>query len=616
MRISSIVALVALATAGVSNVAAQPVAPTPPPTFERCTPVAGEIARPTRVGERTIYRACATTQVEQEYGTFYLDFSPPRSTNLADLPSPRRNALRSAIRALLRFTNPNVKSGLIELSIEQEIASGAQVVRRPVFSQTLAAFSLDEQRGLTIGSLLTSQANEIGPRFRVEQGMRFFATLRIRYSDQRQSVVVQRVQQASAAINALNADFLPALTSEALGPVAEFETSIAQLFQVVADDRIADAMTFDAGGVSGVHHTLRLESGQPPTGTLFIGLRRRLSVFPGNHTVRDGQVHFNLPERDASDVRSHVLAGDQNFERQVDGLMMGAATHLQSSDPGRFQTACETLQSVLERADLNLASHDRTLAMWALGFSRANIRNRAVRSEDCASVFLARPLLAERGMLIPPVRVTIPTMYDNVRVEAERAQLEAQSAVSRAEDAAVEARRLRNAAMNAPTPPLGVILVPDRGDYAGELTGEAGITRGVYTRRDGPYVGDVYAGRVVIINQTVSLSGAGVYEFGANGGSQALSDRIGRTAVRRYVGQVTNYLFEGHGKLEWRDNANFLGVFSDDLPYRGALTLPDGTVQYGTFLNGRLNGLGVEIPLAGDPRWGNWSNGTLPVPNP
>jgi hypothetical protein len=115
--------------------------------------------------------------------------------------------------------------------------------------------------------------------------------------------------------------------------------------------------------------------------------------------------------------------------------------------------------------------------------------------------------------------------------------------------------------------------------------------------------------------RTRIISGYGEYRFGTNGYATQLAAALNRGPVRRYLGNVTNGMLNGSGRLDWADNSFFEGEFSGDRPWRGMMALPDGTVLYGTFNDGRLNGPGVEL-RAGTARWGNWSNGALPVPNP
>ena len=459
--------------------------------------------------------------------------------------------------------------------------------------------------------------NQIGPRFRIRDGDTFEVSLNIKYSNQTKPQITNRVIQFGQALSALGLNYIPSVTSAALQPVTDLQNGIAQAFSVTTPDVVKTNLSLSAGGDTAVNYVFRLDPTIDPDGRVFVGLRRYISVFPGDHKVKDGVVQFKFAENDPRVIRTYRLVHETQLKDSISKVMTDSNySALKSTTPSDFQMACDSLYTALESSDFNFIASDRLAAQWAFAFNNPNIGNAAVRNTQCGSKFLSTANLNERGLPVAKVEVALPGPWQTSRDSAVTSATEAAKASIDATDKAVAATTQQIGATQTPRMPGTVILsFPGIGNYAGQAVGAQPKTLGVFTRTDTGSSGDTYKGEVVHTVNAVILSGYGVYTFGANPFASSLASTFGHGPLKRYAGQVNNSMFDGYGRLEWADNTVFEGLFSSDQPYRGTLTLPDGTMRYGTFLNGRLNGSGVEDTLTGT-RWGNWTNGNLPVPNP
>ena len=566
-------------------------------------------------GRKVTYRSCSVPKALEEYGSFFLSFTAPTARALDTAPKSKRNAFLIAMKAFLRFTNPQVRSGSVDLTITSIAPDGT---RTPFYIRQLVSFSLDELKGVQITTLTSDANNQIGPRFRIEDGVTFEASLNTRYSSNPQSLITQRAAEIGAAISSFDRGYVESAASAALKPIRDFEKKIAELFKIETPSTDNAPMTFDDGGITGVAYTFRLDPTRDPDGQLFLGMKRQISVLPGEHKVENGKVSFSFIEEDPATVRNTTLIAAKPLVSTVSDLMSPALyAQLMSEDAGQFQQACATLKNSVENSRLNLTAADRLAVRWAFGFSWPNIVNGPLRSGECAADFLATPKLAERGMRVRPEKQVVPTKYDQARTDAQNLESAATQVIDVTNPRILAARsNAISATMNPPPAGTARVTVAGFGTYFGQATTPvAPSVVGTFTRIDPVAVGDTYAGEMVVVPNSIVLSGSGEYVFGNNPGATALANAMGRGPLRRYVGQLLNSQFNGMGRLQWADGAVFSGQFSADKPVHGVLTQPDGTIQYGTFLNGKLDDKGVEVK-AQVTRWGSWIDGKLPNPNP
>lgn len=576
---------------------AQTVLPT---NFDNCCQT---LEQPTRFGAKKVFNKCTTSQLDEEYGSLFLTFTPPGSKNLAEAAPASRSQLRKALKALLRFTNPQVKSGAIDVTVTAVRPDG---VRTLFHSQKLATFDFNETNGLSITTDVGNYANQIGPRFRIQDGYSFEISVGVKYSREQKSLVTTRVKQTTSAMSGLGLNYLPSLTSNALAPVAALEEEIAALFGINQPDLNKTSLTFDAGGYSAVHYTMRLDPGTDANGSLFVGLKRHVSIFPGNHGVVGSRVKFSIGD---DTVRSQLIAGVLLKDKIAAIMTYSLYSGLTSTAPEVYQPACAALNNSLENDDFNLTSSDRALVKWAFAFKNPNIRLSDIRATDCASAFLIDAGRVQQGLDIPNVLLTLPTAYETARAQA-------QIAVSAGFDAAEAGETNAATAETKRLSPNAVKLsVPGLGSYTGEPVLVSVLPLGVLVRTDAASATDTYSGQFSPAGNSVVVSGSGSYVLGQNSQGATLATALGRGPIARYSGQLLNSVFNGYGRMEWVDGSFFVGLFSNDRPLHGILTLPDSTNYIGRFSNGKLSGRGVSTK-GETVRWGNWVNGNLAVENP
>lgn len=124
-----------------------------------------------------------------------------------------------------------------------------------------------------------------------------------------------------------------------------------------------------------------------------------------------------------------------------------------------------------------------------------------------------------------------------------------------------------------------------------------------------PYLyADMSLKRLVILS-ILSVSALAAHAKATNDTIPA-SDTIWFDDGALYIGQITDSLFNGYGKMVYADSTVYQGEWKDGLwEGQGEITYPDGDSYHGEFSQHDFNGYGTYIYSDGTKYEGYWENG-------
>jgi hypothetical protein len=616
MKVAAILA--GLVVAALSALPAWSQAPVATETQEGCAQI-GQTT-PWAFGSMTTFYGCTAERTPHDYGRVHVSWRPPTSADQA--VSQMNNSQRNqwVARLISLFGLSTRRSGGVVLEVYErrpETPIGQRGVL--IYTRALAAWEISDVRGLTIRSLTTELNGPVGPYLMgVSQVDGIEWRVIVRSSNRPLVQVVERLEAANSIVQPFTGAVLYTATGATLERMRQAQTAISDVLTTELSGEAEGRLGFAPGNLQNA--ALSVNMRPAPTGAtsvpdtpgfLRVTVRRTGTLFPGSHTFGTEGVNYRWGDADGETAIKTRMIDGRALSEIVGQALGGAYNALESEDPGQYQVGCVALESFLQssqRPQLNL--YDLQAMRWAFAYRGENIASPAVRSTPCASDFIgdaARQMrLAERGLPVRAVTVTVPQAYANARDQAKGREQEGAAAATRGEDAYA-------AASNE----SGVDLAMAHMSFTGaEATGPVGGLVGTTTWLSGDRVGDTFIGFAVrgdpAINP-VTATGYGMYTFASNQRSAAITSLAGARPIRFY-GLVMNGV-PVTGRLEFQDNSRFEGTFAAGRPFEGAYVTADRTAKYGRFIDFKLNGRGVETSTAG-VRWGDWVNGTLPNPNP
>lgn len=585
-------------------------------------------------GMVTTFTNCVEAETANDYGRVHIQWLPPEGTNPADqrLTGNRRDRFLRGLRRFLGIQNNG--SGAIILEVYNR--EGATVVPATspngpetqslgtlIYTRALAAYEINEAKGLQVTNLSGDVEGPIGP-YVIDaphaDGIEWRVT--VMTSERPVAELVQRLQTANKIVGAVTGSPLVALGETSFARARDAQTEITELFTSGADFTRPGSLSF-APGTQVATARISLAPVDPAARRQVVDIRQsgflrlkvtlKPSLFAGVHEVDANGLSYRWG---IDGGRSAIL--NQSFNGRllneiVSAGMGGGTTYqaLQSTDAGAFQVSCQALSNFLTSPQApRLNQDDMAAVRWAFGFSGANIANPDVRQTACAQAFLQSEAhiqqLTAKGLTIPPVApAPAPSRYQLVRAQAEQTAAAGALDARKGEDAyALQFDR------------DVVTLETETQTFEGVVTTEPPTVVGRVTWRSTQRVGDRFSGYALRADAqapAIIVSGYGRLEFADNPASLASADLAGSRPLR-FNGYVRNGL-PSSGRLQFEDNSYFDGLLVDGQPFEGVYVRGSGTTAYGRFARFKLDGDGLENAAEG-LRWGVWVNGTLPIPNP
>jgi hypothetical protein len=491
-----------------------------------------------------------------------------------------------------------------------------------VLIRPLNAWSITESEGYKVESVLSRLSGRQGLVFLANEGNQFEVELCVSHSNEIRSRVVSTLRALTSASAVFGRN--DALISDPmLDQLGSLERSLAQ----ASGFQLGTATSWQIGWRPDEVQKLNVSIGFPwesysggetrlPSGMLVVQSETLGTLFPGNHTLKDGTLRFSF-----SGGRSVVLkqpVSDMTVEDALDPTFINVFGD-ETVSPSIWENSCQTLEKKLGRVPLSsLNANDVLAVIWAAFASREPISKPELRRGNCAvRLALSRErmsALADAGLLVPPQDIPLPVGAYATKFK------EASKAWELADDAARSARTLvRDEVSAALVSPSRVTTSAVGGRFTGTMSParDTGIGRIVF---DAPgYEGAIWEGAVASNGQAAYAQGLGTYIF-PKSHINAAECPAGQTAT--FLGSAASNQLK-QGRIVYCDGAVFTGVLdSSELAALGRLmfSVKSAThVFYGDFegRNFGAGGEGVEevreeregIMTLTSRRWGIWSKG-------
>lgn len=382
----------------------------------------GEVM-PTSFGQLCRIHSDLPALTEQDYGAVRLHFRPP--ANLNDV-IPQRELRGTWLSALLRRTGAqSVRSAIVLLEV-RAIGPGLPAVRDesgsevgvPLSLLPLAVYRYDSRGGLGFSEVQTFADRVIGPRLLIRRDLLIRARVRVAFSQEDPSSLVQTLAPLVNAAAAFGAQgFLVDLYSSQalLSSASSIESMLRSVNDVDgASDNWVD-LDFERGNRLEYAFQLnpRARRGEQPRpqGLLTLTLERRPSLFtddllpgppgrqlPDYHT--EGRLDSVAVGRIWSNGPSSVVREDAALAALVEIL------HNANVPEAQFDTMCRQLRERLDGYGLSI--HDTTAVSWAVFVVGESARRREIQELNC--VKRDRDLWARYGFALPETRPPPPPM--------------------------------------------------------------------------------------------------------------------------------------------------------------------------------------------------------------
>lgn len=568
-------------------------------------------------GQYRNFLDCTYARSNTDYGQIWVYFSEPSSVTPAAEVLSSNSRRQRWIAGARRFLGlQDNRSGAIVLEVYENASGTSTSAPRLLYTRALAAFEIDESAGLRVSDVGGSIDTQIGPYLQAASSPGVEWRITVRRSNRPVGEIVSLLTDINEAANALTGGVVFTAGQAALDVASSIETRIETAVTENTTSPRTGNLSFAPQAINQVEHHVSLfpvlpETNNPSSpdlskaGFLRVSVRRRVSVFPGEHTVANGEVHYAWPGADgAAFLRGFEINGTP-LSALLSSRMQGHFVNLASEDAAAFGAACNSLNYTLENDPLFARLHpsDITAIRWAFGFSRSNMRKAAVRAEPCAQSFLNNSgNLTARGLQVASPEIVLPEAYADARTQAETAERTGRQAFSVGQTKAAEAFAIN--ASDAFTG-LNFTFIGTASSTSPEtLIGTAEFT--------GVAAAERYFGEALLSTGTaVTLAGAGEFRLRAD---EAAAPSAGGEPDT-FVGRVQGRNFVS-GRLVMTDGSSFYGSFQGRQPFEGLMTLRDGVRRYGRFRNYVLDGPGVEFSSSGVVSWGEWVGGVRSIVNP